>query len=182
MNRILARPAIVCVILLLAIHVPAGTAEQGPRQSPCSAPEYHQFDFWVGDWDAFDAYNPSKPVARLRVDRILDGCVLREDYQGADGHQGQSLSIYDASRQVWHQTWVTNRGELLTIEGGFRNGAIILSGVDHPAGVTRQVRGTWKPAPGGFTETGVISTDDGKTWKPWFDLIFRPYSEPQPAR
>src|SRR5579863_5211998 len=95
---------------------PAASAGSS-KSAACAAPEYHQFDFWVGDWDAFDIDNPTAPVARTRVDRILDGCVLREDYQGRDGHQGQSFSIYDASRKVWHQSWVTNRGELLVIEG-----------------------------------------------------------------
>jgi ketosteroid isomerase-like protein len=41
-------------------------------------------------------------------------------------------------------------------------------------GNERQVRGTWKPVSRGVRETAVTSTDGGKTWKPWFDLIFRP--------
>jgi hypothetical protein len=150
-------------------------AAQSSQPAACSAPEYHQFDFWAGDWDSFDFGSPTKN-ARIRVDRILDGCVLREDYQGADGHQGQSFSIYDASRKVWHQTWVTNRGELLIIEGKFESGEMVLSGSDlTPTGQHRQVRGTWKPADGGVRETAVVSTDAGKTWQPWFDLIFRPH-------
>jgi hypothetical protein len=63
------------------------------RPASCVAPEYRQFDFWIGDWDAFDFDNPTTKVARTRVDLILDGCVLREDYQGADGHKGQSFNI-----------------------------------------------------------------------------------------
>src|SRR5580700_4268582 len=152
---------------------PAGLAESSTSTS-CAAPVYRQFDFWIGNWDAFDVGDPIK-VAHARVDRILDGCVLREDYQGADGHKGQSFTIYDAARKVWHQSWVTNRGELLEIEGKFENGEMILSGSDlTPNGQHRQVRGTWKPADGGVRETAVVSTDAGKTWQPWFDLIFRP--------
>jgi hypothetical protein len=148
---------------------------QSSKAAACSAPEYHQFDFWAGDWDSFHFGSATKN-ARIRVDRILDGCVLREDYQGADGHKGQSFSIYDASRQVWHQTWVTNRGELLNIEGKFESGEMVLSGSDlTPTGQHRQVRGTWKPEDGGVRETAVVSTDAGKTWHPWFDLMFRPH-------
>ena len=33
----------------------------------------------------------------MKVDRILDGCVLREDYQDTEGHKGQSFSIYDTA-------------------------------------------------------------------------------------
>ncbi|HTZ96826.1 MAG TPA: hypothetical protein VMB18_10535 [Terriglobales bacterium] len=100
------------------------------KSAPCSAPEYKQFDFWVGDWNAYDVDNPTSVVGHARVDRILNGCVLREDYQGNDGHEGQSFTIYDASRKVWHQTWVTNNGRLLTIEGQFEDGQMVLSGTD----------------------------------------------------
>jgi hypothetical protein len=121
------------------------------------------------------SYNPTTKVARTQVDLILDGCVLRENYQATDGHQGQSFSIYDASRKVWHQTWVTNRGQLLVIEGTFEAGEMVLSGVDHATETL--VRGTWKPVNGGVREIGVTATDGGKTWKPWFDLVFRPHKQ-----
>jgi len=136
----------------------------------CAAPTYRQFDFWAGDWDVFDVGSPIK-VAHARVDLILEACVLREDYQGTDGHKGQSFTIYDAGRKVWHQSWVTNRGQLLVIEGKIEAGEMVLSGEDHAAGAV--VRGTWKPENGGVRETAVTSADGGKTWKPWFDLVFR---------
>ena len=146
-----------------------------PRGASCAAPEYRQFDFWVGDWDAFEIDSSAK-VARTRIDLMLDGCVLHEDYEGVDGHKGQSFSIYDASRKVWHQSWVTNRGELLTIEGTLTNGEMVLRGMNRVAGgAERRIRGTWKPVTRGVRETAVISMDAGKTWKPWFDLVFRPH-------
>jgi hypothetical protein len=155
---------------------PEALAESSTSAS-CAAPVYRQFDFWIGNWDAFDVGNPIK-VAHAQVDRILDGCVLREDYQGADGHKGQSFTIYDAARKVWHQSWVTNRGELLMIEGQNEAGEIVLTGVDHAKGVI--VRGVWKPENGGVRETAVTSSDGGKTWKPWFDLVFRPAASTNP--
>ena len=178
------RPKLVvtCVVVTLAqvfLAATLGAASDsklsGDSTKPpaCQAPEYKQFNFWVGDWDAFDV-GGTVAVARLKVDPLLDGCALREQYKGADGHQGESLSIYDASRKVWHQTWVTNRGELLTIEGGFKDGEMILTGADRTAdGRERRVRGVWKAEAEGVRETAVRSTDGGKTWKAWFDLIFR---------
>jgi hypothetical protein len=94
---------------------------QASRQIYCSAPEYRQFDFWVGEWDAFHVGSATL-VARVHVEGILDGYVLREDYQDATGHKGQSFSVYDESRNMWHQSgmarwcsaeWITpNHGEL----------------------------------------------------------------------
>lgn len=144
--------------------------------SSCSAPEYRQFDFWLGDWDVFDYAGPAAEVARVQVERLLDGCVVREQYADQESFRGQSLSIYDATRRVWHQTWVTNRGRLLVIEGSFRAGEMVLEGSDlAPDGRERHIRGTWKAVPGGVRETAVTSMDAGKTWQPWFDLMFRPH-------
>jgi ketosteroid isomerase-like protein len=155
-------------LTLLLILSTAGPAAAGS----CATPEHRQFDFWIGDWDAFDTVQPDKVVARLRVDRILDGCVLREDYQGEDGHKGQSFSLYDASIKAWRQSWVTNRGEFLLLGGHFQDNQMVLTGADFtPDGKERQVRGVWKQVPGGIRETAVTSIDGGKTWKPWFDLI-----------
>jgi hypothetical protein len=160
--------------LFLTLHLPAGqTLTVG---APCSASEYRQFDFWLGDWDTFDSAT-GKPDARVRVTSILNGCVLHEDYQAVDGHKGESFTIYDATRKLWHQTWVTDHGRLLEIEGHFQSGAMTLSGSDlTPTGEHRQIRGTWKRLPdGAVQETAFSSADDGKTWLPWFDLVFRPH-------
>ena len=145
-------------------------APAGP--APCTAPEYRQFDFWIGDWDGFDGDNR---MARTHVDRILDGCVLREGYEGTNGLNGESFSIYDAARKEWRQSWVTNRGQLLLIEGNLQADTMVLAGSYKSAGGGETlVRGTWKPLNGGVRETAVTSIDGGQTWNPWFDLVFRP--------
>jgi hypothetical protein len=167
------------LFLLLFAGVARLPAFAAPAPPPaCIAPEYRQFDFWIGDWDAFDVGNPSTPVAHNEVSRILDGCVLLEDYRGTNGSHGESFSIYDASRKVWHQSWVTNRGKLLVIEGGLQDGAMVLTGADRDAAGNQQlVRGAWKPVTGGVRETAFTSTDNGKTWKLWFDIVFKPHRQ-----
>jgi hypothetical protein len=175
MSRIL----IISALLLVAASdatVLLGAPPAGREKQVCASPSYRQFDFWIGDWDVFDVDNPAIKVARVRVEPILNGCVLREDYAGADGHEGQSFSIFDASRQLWHQTWVTNNGQMLVIEGGMHGAEMVLSGVDHTDnGKLRSVRGVWKPVSGGVRESATRSTDNGATWSPWFDLLFRPH-------
>ena len=124
----------------------------------------------------FDVEKPSTLEAHLRVDSILEGCVIRENYQDVHGHKGQSFSIYDASRKMWHQTWVTNRGELLLLDGGLKQGEMVLAGHDLVNGKRREIRGAWKPSNGGVRESAVRSLDGGKTWQPWFDLVFRTHT------
>ena len=156
-------------LLLLTLTPSIAWAADG--KSPCTQSAYRAFDFWAGTWDVYDVGGQSK-IAQAHIDPILDGCVLREDYQQFDGHRGQSFTIYDAAHHVWHQSWVTNRGELLEIEGTMQDRSMILSGKDRAAGTI--VRGIWKPEHGSVRETADTSADQGKTWKPWFDIIFRP--------
>lgn len=138
----------VAIILLglCNMHSSAGqttTAAQSQKRAACVAPEYRQFDFWLGDWDTFELNAPDKSIARNHVDGILDGCALREVYEQTDGLTGQSFTIYDATRKVWHQSWVTNRGQLLTIEGVLQNDRMVLVGDDRAAdGKVRKLRGT----------------------------------------
>ena len=159
----------------IAVCVPAaGDVAASPHGAPCTAPAYREFDFWLGDWDVFDRKDQSQ-VARVRVSSILAGCVLLEEYRDMQGHEGRSFSIYDASRSVWHQSWVTDRGQLLIVEGHFHDGVMELVGTDHPtpgAG-ERWVRGRWQATSDGVREVAVRSIDGKKTWQPWFDLIFR---------
>jgi ketosteroid isomerase-like protein len=170
-------------VSVLALFAATGGEMAGrmPRQAAtpafCSASEFRQFDFWLGDWDAFDV-GKSAVVAHTRVDLILDGCVLREDYQGANGLEGRSFTLYDPTRKIWHQSWATNRGQLLIIEGRLEAGEMVLAGADRTTeGKEKRVRGTWKPTNSGVRETALVSTDAGSTWQPWFDLIFRPHAQ-----
>jgi ketosteroid isomerase-like protein len=183
--RWLKANAVSTTILFVSLHsVAAQTAwaADSAKTDSCTAAEYRQFDFWIGDWDVFDVDSPAKQVARVHVDRILDGCVLREDYQDTDGHQGQSFSIYDASRKVWHQSWVTNRGQLLQLDGGPQASGMSLRAVEQiDNGKDKQIRGTWRPVEGGVRETAATSMDGGTTWNPWFDLLFRRHEATNPS-
>jgi ketosteroid isomerase-like protein len=158
-------------------HHPVAAAEAA-KSSACLAPQYREFDFWIGDWNAFDVSDPNTIVARTKVEKILDGCVLFENYEGATGLNGRSFTTYDESRKAWRQSWVTNRGQFLQLDGNGNADEMVLTGADQTTnGNERQVRGTWKSVGRSVRETAVTSTDGGKTWKPWFDLLFRPRAE-----
>lgn len=140
----------------------------------CSAPEYRRLDFWTGDWDVFDVGGARQPIAHARVDVILGGCALLEVYEQTDGLVGRSFTIYDAPRKIWHQTWVTNRGQLLTIEGRFEGDRLTLQGRQLSSdAVEKIVRGMWKSEGDGVRETAQTSDDGGATWRPLFDIRFQ---------
>lgn len=165
--------------VILATVVSAAGIGTGGGSKPatrCGSAPFRQFDFFAGDWDTYDVEAPSRKVARNKVTIILDGCVIREDYRQNDGMHGESFSIYDTSRDMWHQTWVTNRGTLLQLDGHLAGDRMILTGAETaPDGTSSLLRGTWRPDVGAVRETAERSTDGGHTWKPVFDIVFRPH-------
>ena len=161
-------------VLLGVVASPLLAAEHA--SSVCSAPAYRQFDFFVGDWDTYDVQAQDKVVARNTVKVILDGCVIHEDYRQNDGLHGESYSLYDAARKVWHQSWVTNRGDLLLLDGGVQDGRMIFKGVERKSGKPDAlVRAAWYKQGDGVRETAEQSLDGGKTWKTEFDILFKPH-------
>lgn len=169
-------PVLTAALLLGALAPPDAVRAEPAKSAKCGSPEFRQLDFWAGDWDTYDLDAPDKIVARNRVEVILDGCALREVYDQLDGLHGESLNIWDPTRKVWHQTWVTNRGQLLVLEGGMRGDRMILEGSQAAAdGRPGRLRATWQPRKDDVRETAELSTDGGKTWKPLFDIVFRPH-------
>ncbi len=161
---------------LFALLVCLGTPVLAATPSRCAGPEFHRLDFWLGDWDTFNPDGSGPSQARNRVTSILDGCVIHEVYDQYDGHRGESFTIYDAGRQVWHQSWVTNRDELLILEGRFDGDILTLVGSNlDPQGKPETIKGIWKPQGKGVRETAYISRDGGKTWSDYFDILFLPH-------
>jgi hypothetical protein len=154
-----------------AFAAPAAT----PASSQCSAQEYHQLDFWIGDWDTFETDTPNGPsIARARVEPIAQGCAIHELYEQTDGLIGDSILSYDPVRKQWQQTWVTNRGSLMVLWGNFKDGALILEGDAHLRdGKSVMQRITWIAQEQGVRESAVMSKDGGKTWTTAFDVLFR---------
>jgi hypothetical protein len=147
-----------------------------PSVPKCATPEHRQFDFWAGDWDGYDVGAETAPAARVRVEIALDGCTLYEVYEGTNGVVGRSLSAYDTARRVWHQTWVTNRGQLLRVDARLRGDTMLFEGeYPGPDGRPGRIEVGFRPDAGGVRQTARTSGDGGKTWQPLFDLVFRPH-------
>ena len=165
----------------LAIAAVAGRAlparySVGAAPQSCDGPEYHQFDFFEGEWDAYDFGVPDSIIAHNTVTPMLGGCAMREVYVQGDGVQGESFSMFDASRHLWHQSWVTNHGALLLLDGRLDAGRMVLTATEHDKkGGSSLLRGIWIPQHGAVRETAQRSKDGGKTWEPVFDIVFRPH-------
>ena len=159
------------LVMLLAFAGIAPAVAQAPPMPDCSASEHRQFDFWVGHWNVTQA---GKPAGDNRIESILDGCALQENWTGASGFRGRSLNLYNRERGQWEQFWIDSTGGRLLLRGGLRDGAMVMEGVadkpDDTTGIARRDRVTWTPAAdGSVRQLWEASVDDGETWKVEFD-------------
>jgi hypothetical protein len=164
-------------VLNQSVAAPAVAAPTVGTPTPpdcAAAPDYHQLDFWIGDWDTFEADAPDGPSeARARVDAIAGGCAIHELYEQTDGLVGDSILSYDPVRRQWQQTWVTNRGAIMVLVGNFKDGVLVLEGEVHLMNGTSVIqRITWKTQGKGVRESALVSKDGGNTWAPAFDVLF----------
>jgi len=123
----------------------------------------HAFDFWLGEWEVFDAEGGH--VGRNSVTAPYDTGALAEHWRGDSGVEGRSLNSWDPERGCWHQTWIDSSGGMLLLDGGLRDGAMVLTGVTADA----QHRITWTNDGDGVRQLWETSTDDGVTWSVAFD-------------
>jgi hypothetical protein len=142
-----------------------------PAANPCSLEQQKQLEFWVGNWELTW---PSQGAGDTghgtnSVKRIMDGCVVQENFSGEDAiHlRGTSVSTFDARSGHWKQTWVDNEGGYLDFTGEFKDGQMILQreAVGKNGAKTLQ-RMVWKNIKANELDwSWEASTDGGKTWQ-----------------
>lgn len=144
-------------------------------QSPCSSLAHQQFDFWVGDWKVYHTQADTL-VGQNRIERILNGCVIQENWTGATGFQGKSINTFNPIDSTWNQVWVDVGGATYHFKGKWnqermlmkgqtigRNGQVVLFEMSYtPNKTTGHVRQLWKQ-----------SSDDGENWAVIFDGIYK---------
>jgi len=144
-----------------------------PKPAPCSKAPHRQFDFWLGRWEVADP--AGKVVGHNRIELAHDGCVLIEHWQSVAGVSGTSLNLYDRDRGKWHQSWVDSSGGLLLLDGGFADGAMVLTGESpDESGKPVLQRIAWRAQPDGIVrQLWESSNDGGGTWAVVFDGRYR---------
>jgi hypothetical protein len=166
---------------------PAQPAAPPPKPFDCSAPEYRQFDFWVGDWDVVPnpatrpANAPPPPPGRKPahnvITKIQGGCVIRENWDDQTGGTGESSNIFDRVKRQWHQTWVDNGGGLHSYWGEIKDGSMVYIGEVPLAPAMRfqgrrTIRVTFTPmGPDKMRQSSEALNSDG-TWTTGYDFLY----------
>ena len=150
----------------------APSRASSPPAKPCSAPEYRQFDFWVGDWRVTDPQGRFAGTNDVTIE--YGGCVVQEHWSGSGGDVGSSFNAYRAATKQWHQTWVDNSGLVLLLDGSYENGVMTLSGSGlSMSGIQRLNRIRWTHIDDDHVrQLWDYSDDGGKSWSIAFDGLY----------
>lgn len=166
------RTFLLLVLLTFSFHL---KAQQLPAH-PCAADTmYHQFDFWIGNWEVF---GPKGKAGESHIERILDSCVILENWTSAKlGYTGKSFNTYNASTGQWQQTWVDNAGGSTEYLRGNAEKDKMVFYADKNAGkggknFLRRLS-FYKLSNDKVRQHGERSDDDGKTWTTEYDLEYR---------
>lgn len=163
-------------LLLLALLPTALYAQQ----MPCSGKNYRQFDFWIGQWEAFNKNGQKAGDSKISV--ILDSCIIFEEWTSANLTQGiryagKSFNTYNSVTKQWQQTWVDNVGGTTEyLQGKAGNNNIIYETRPFPISKdTLAIRrlSFYKLDTDKVRQHGEISKDNGATWITEFDLEYR---------
>jgi hypothetical protein len=76
--------------------------------NPFSAAGDRALDFWLGDWEVFLAEGPKD--GDNRIEKMLGGFAVQENWTERDGHEGKSWFYYCGPEKRWKQVWVTDTG------------------------------------------------------------------------
>lgn len=161
---------------------PTAPAAAAAPTKPCDDPVHHQFDFWLGDWQVFDAAT-SQLIAYDRIEKEYNGCAvvqrmtwLSDQFRRPElGYRLAGMSVNVVRDGHWLTLWVDNTyGGGLIVEGGLQpDGSMALATPTPRNG--HYTKGVWIANPDGTVRnTGYLSSDGKTDWKPYFDLIYRP--------
>jgi hypothetical protein len=157
-------------VAILAACATASAQQQQPQPAPppCSTPEFHQMDFWLGTWDAHYTADTSGPAGGTNViTREYGNCVIQEQFDGgpqAQGLIGHSVSIFHVPTHQWRQTWVDNQGGYFALTGGPVGDDFILTNARVTENAPHQRMVFEDITPNSFTWRWQSSADAGVTW------------------
>ena len=145
--------------------------------TPCVySAESRQFDFWVGDWDVFDNSQNQLPVGSSHVERILNQCVIFENWTGSFGGSGKSFNAWNPELRCWQQNWMDDKGGVTNFTDGHWDGTKLVFVADKKDARGNPVKNRlsfFALGPDQVRQFSEQSRDGGATWTVVYDFNYR---------
>jgi hypothetical protein len=130
--------------------------------------EARAFDFWVGSWKVSGP--AGRQIGENRIEKLLDGCVLLENWKDAQGREGKSWNYWHDPSKTWKQFWVDAAGRVTEYVVSVTATGIRFEAED--PGLVRTM--TFTRRDDGSVEQKIeVSKDGRKTWSTGFVGIYR---------
>ncbi|MEO6357757.1 MAG: hypothetical protein ABIU77_02055 [Ferruginibacter sp.] len=169
------------ILLIFSVAFKPINAQKLPPANPCITNEiYRQFDFWIGEWEAFNL--KGKKAGDSKISLILDSCVILEEWSnvpvpGGLIYKGKSINTYNSTIKQWQQTWVDNvGGNTQYVHGKYEDNKIIFQTdpwqySNDTMAISRLT--FFNLNPDKVRQLGEISKNNGQTWVTQYDLEYR---------
>jgi len=138
-------------------------------------------DFWVGEWDVYN--REGGKAGTNRIELAVNKNLILENWTGASGRTGKSMTYLDPETGKWTQVWVGWHGNVLTLRGDVvEDGVLRFEGKNvHRDGRDPTLhRTTLTPREDGTVRQYIEESTDGETWEPMYDLLYVPTGEALP--
>jgi tetratricopeptide (TPR) repeat protein len=134
--------------------------------------EHQQFDFWVGEWTVKQT-GVDQVMGSSSIQKILDDCVVLENWTGGRGNTGKSFNIYDANTKKWEQYWVDSNGGRIFFSGHL-NGTTMDYFADTDENGKKATRHLqfFHVSSDEVRQFSQRSEDGGKTWSVEYDFTY----------
>jgi hypothetical protein len=177
-----SQPALLAALLAMAAAAPIVSHAAEPSLDPCDTPQHHQFDFWVGDWQVFDAKNNNQLVGFDHVEKHSHGCIVQQNLamltdlyrRPGVAFRLAGISVNRFDGESWLEMWADNQWGAIVLKGMPEGGkAMVLKSITPSR--NRDLRLVWEKHPDGSVRAlQYVAPAGTEKWELYGDLIYRP--------
>ena len=173
-------PLLAAITLAIAAASVGAQAAESPID-PCDTPQHHQFDFWVGDWQVFEA-KTNQLVGFDHVEKHSHGCIVQQNLtmltdlyrRPGVAFRLAGIGVNRFDGESWLEMWADNQWGAIVLKGMPEGGkAMVLKSITPSR--NRDLRLVWEKHPDGSVRAlQYVAPAGTEKWELYGDLIYRP--------
>jgi hypothetical protein len=139
-------------------------------------PQAREFDFWVGEWDAF-VTGTSNLAGTSKIEIASGGCMILENWTSVgQPFSGKSINYVDPLTLKWKQVWVGSNGLNVSefLNGEYNNGAMRFEFEQKTkTGAVQKIKFHFYNISQNEVRQVHQTSDDGQSWKTTYDFTYK---------
>jgi hypothetical protein len=163
-------------VILIMLQLPAVLLAQQAPAFCMSIPQAREFDFWIGDWDAY-VTGTTTLAGYSRIEMASGGCMILENWTSVgQPFSGKSINFVDPATHKWKQVWVGSNGLNVSefLNGVYTDGAMRFEFEEkQPDGKGRQVKFHFYNVSDSEVRQVHQTSVDGNEWVTTYDFTYK---------